>query len=264
MKAADDPIQSGVQQPPPASASTKKLPVSAVLFGILAGIVGAAAGLAIGLAFGSMLASALHVSPMEGGAGYFVVSIALLVCVIATPMSILLVLYWGGVRRIWLLVGLFVVCVGMIAVGGSGFGVWYMAQPHIPNTNGPTPLLEFEVRPPDGQSLEMLTNVEAELGTDRNTMPASWHDQPGEDPRAKAGYVEIYFRTSQRLFILKFPGNDDRIYKLRLPANPMKAKYRAWSAWQKPDFVAKGNDQPSRASGGADYEIRYKIDYQDR
>ena len=66
------------------------------------------------------------------------------------------------------------------------------------------------------------------------------------------------------LFVLKFPGREDRIFKLHLPANPMKAKYRAWSEWQNPDFVAKAGEQPASPSGGNDYQIRYKLDYQDR
>jgi hypothetical protein len=44
----------------------------------------------------------------------------------------------------------------------------------------------------------------------------------------------------------------------------MKQKYKEWSDWRKPDFVAKGAEQPSRASGGNDYQVRYRIDYQDR
>jgi|SRR5882724_7325238 len=72
----------------------------------------------------------------------------------------------------------------------------------------------------------------------------------------------FYFRTSKRLFVLKFPGGTHRIFHLRLPANPMKAKYRAWSEWQNPDFVAKAGEQPASPSGGNDYQIRYKLDYQ--
>src|SRR5439155_1339952 len=83
-------------------------------------------------------------------------------------------------------------------------------------------------------------------------------------PGVRAGYVELYFRTSQRLFVLKFPGREDRIFNLHLPANPMKAKYRVWSEWQNPDFVAKAGEQPSRFAGGSDYLIRYKLDYLDR
>jgi hypothetical protein len=244
-------------------AGTKKLPVNAILFGILAGVVGAAVGLGVGIALGSVLAAALHVSPMEGGAGYFAVAIALIVALIVTPSSILLTLYWRGVRTIWLFIGLITVCLAILAMASAGVGLWYMAQPHILNTNGPTPLLEFEVKPPDGQSVESVAGVEAELDTDRNVMPGYWKEAV-ETSGVRTGYVEVYYRTSQRLFVLKFPGHEDRIFRLRLPANPMKAKYRAWSEWQKPDFVAKTGEQPSRPSGANDYEIRYRLDYQDR
>ena len=139
-----------------------------------------------------------------------------------------------------------------------------MAQPHVLNLNGPTPLLEFEVKAPEGQSVESLTGVEPELDTDRNAMPGYWHTDSNETAGVRSGCVEVYYRTSRRLFVLKFPGHEDRIFQLHLPANPMKAKYRSWSDWQKPDFVAKDGEQPSRPSGGSDYQIRYRLDYQDR
>jgi hypothetical protein len=244
--------------------ASKTLSVKSIVFGILGGIVGLAAGLFLGFALGAALASALHVSSFEGGAGYFTVSIALLVTLIVTPLSIVLTLYWAGVRSIWLFIGLVIVCISMAVIGASGFGIWYALQPHILNINGPTPLLEFEVKPPIGQSLENLANVEPELDTDRNTMPGYWHTDTPTNSGVRAGYVEVYFRTSKRLFVLKFPGGTDRIFQLHLPANPMKAKYRAWSEWQNPDFVAKAGEQPARPSGGSDYQIRYKLDYQDR
>src|SRR5213596_4149196 len=248
----------------PVKAAINNLSVSAILFGILGGIIGIAAGLFLGFALGSALAAAFHVSTFEGEAGYFAVAIALLVTFIVTPLSIPLVLYWRGVRSVWLFIGLFIVCVSIAAIGASGFGIWYAAQPHVLNINGPTPLLEFEVKPPAGQSLESLTEVQPELDTDRNAMPGYWHTEAPENPGVRAGYVELYFRTSQRLFVLKFPGREDRIFNLRLAANPLKAKYRAWSEWQNPDFVAKAGEQPTRPSGGIDYQIRYKLDYQDR
>jgi hypothetical protein len=242
----------------------KTLSVTSIIFGILGGIVGLTGGLFLGFALGAALASAFHISSFEGGAGYFAVSIALIVTLVVTPVLIVLTLYWRGVRSIWLFVGLVIVCVSMAAIAASGFGIWYAAQPHVLNINGPTPLLEFEVKPPDGQSVQSLANVEAELDTDRNNMPGYWHTDSPENPNVRAGYVELYFRTSRRLFILKFPGNEDRIFQLHLPANPMKAKYRTWSQWQKPDFVAKADAQPTRFSGGNDYQIRYRLDYQDR
>ena len=248
----------------PVKAAINNLSVSAILFGILGGIIGIAAGLFLGFALGSALAAAFHVSTFEGEAGYFAVAIALLVTFIVTPLSILLVLYWRGVRSVWLFIGLVIVCVSIAAIGASGFGIWYAAQPHVLNINGPTPLLEFELKPPAGQSLESLTEVQPELDTDRNAMPGYWHTDAPANSGVRAGYVELYFRTSKRLFVLKFPGGTDRIFQLHLPANPMRAKYRAWSEWQNPDFIAKAGEQPTRRSGGSDYQIRYKLDYQGR
>lgn len=213
------------------------------------------------MVMGIALASAFRVSPMEGEAGYFAVTIALLAALLVAPSSILGALYWRGVRKIWLLVGLLVVWLAMVATGAAGFGIWYAMQPHILNLNGPTPLLEFEVKPPDGESIDTLANVEPQLDTDRNSMPGYWRSEYAQNPGVRAGYVEAYFRTSQRLFVLKFPGGEDRIFRLKLPANPMRPKYREWSDWQKPDFVAKSGEQPTRRSKGNDFQIRYRIDY---
>src|SRR6266487_5502078 len=65
--------------------ATKKLSVSAILFGILGGIIGIAAGLFLGFALGATLAAAFHVSTFEGEAGYFAAAIALLVTCIVVP-----------------------------------------------------------------------------------------------------------------------------------------------------------------------------------
>jgi len=248
----------------PVQSATKKLSVSTILFGILAGIIGIAAGLFLGFALGAALAATFHVSTFEGGAGYFAAAIALLVTCIVAPGLILLTLYWRGTRGLYLFVGLVAVCISLVVIAASGFGIWYAGQPHVLNINGPTPLLEFEVRPPGGQSVQGLAEVEPELNTDRNAMPGYWHTDAPQDSSVRAGYVELYFRTSQRLLVLKFPGQEDKIFRLKLPANPMRAKYRTWSDWQNPDFVAKAGQQPSRPTGRSEYQIRYKMDYQDR
>ena len=152
-------------------AAINNLSVSPILLAILGGIIGIGAGLFLGFALGAALAAAFHVSTFEGEAGYFAVIIAILVTLIVTPVSILLTLYWRGVRRIWLFIGLVIVCLSIAAVAASGFGIWYAAQPHVLNINGPTPLLEFEVKPPTGQSIESLAKVEPELDTPLNRMP---------------------------------------------------------------------------------------------
>jgi hypothetical protein len=243
--------------------AVKKLPLRAVLFGMVAAIVGGVAGGVLGGLIGSLLASAMHVPSREGESGYFVISIALIGIVLCAPTAVILMLHRRGLRSWWLFIGTLAAFAGIIAIGAAGFGAWYSAQPHILNTNGPTPMLQFEIKPPEGQSIESLAAAEAELDTDRNVMPAYWN-KDAQTSAVRAGYVELYYRTSQRLFVLKFPNHEDRIFKLRLPANPLKQKYREWSDWRNPDFVAKGAEQPARASGGNDCQIRYRIDYQDR
>ena len=71
----------------------KKLRVSAILLGIVGGIIGLAAGLFLGFALGAILARVMHISSFEGGAGYFAISIAILVAVLVAPVAILLTLY---------------------------------------------------------------------------------------------------------------------------------------------------------------------------
>src|SRR5262249_2088637 len=168
-------------------AAPKKVSVSAILLGIVGGIIGLAAGLFLGFALGAVLARVLHISSFEGGAGYFAVAIALLVTVLVAPVAILFTLYWRGIRGIWLFIGLVIVCASMFAIGASGLGIWYAAQPHVLNLNGPTPVLEFQVKPPEGQSVENLSNVEPELDTDRNAMPGTWRTDPPPNSAVRAG-----------------------------------------------------------------------------
>ena len=111
--------------------ATKKLSVSAILFGILAGIIGIAAGLFLGFALGAALAAAFHASTFEGEAGYFATAIALIVACIVAPGLILPTLCWCGTRGLWLFVGLITVCASLSIIAVSGFGIWYAGQPHV-------------------------------------------------------------------------------------------------------------------------------------
>lgn len=187
-------------------AAPKKLSVSAILLGIVGGIIGLAAGLFLGFALGAILARVMHISSFEGGSGYFAISIALLVTVLVAPVAILLTLYWRGTRGIWLFIGLIIVCVSMFAIGASGLGIWYAAHPHVLNLNGPTPLLEFEVKPPEGQSVENLANVEPELDTDRNSMPRIWRTEAPETPGCALATWKCIFVLRDGFSFLSFRG----------------------------------------------------------
>jgi len=230
---------------------------------MLAVVLGGVVGAVLGGLIGSVLVSAMHVSSREGESGYFVIFIALIGIVIAAPAAAILTLYWRGVRKAWLLAGTIIAFAGVLLMAGSGFGIWYSFQPHWLNPNGSTPRLEFEIKLPSGTSVPTLIDVRPELDTDRNVMPGDWaSEKPDPDSNVRAGAVDLAYRTSQRLFVLKFQNGDDRIFKLRLPANPMKPQYRQWSDWTNPDFIAKAGGQPARYSGSSDYQIRYRVDYQ--
>jgi len=239
----------------------RKLPIGAVLLGMLAAVIGGLIGAFGGGAIGALLASAMHVSSREGESGYFVVFIALIGIVIATPGAVVLTLYWRGVRSVWLLLGTIASIGGILLIIAAGFGIWYSAQPHYLNLNGPTPRLEFEIKPPQGISVQSLGDARAELDTDRNVMPANWTSD-NSNSGVRAGAVDLAFRTSKRLFVLKFSNGEDHIFNLKLPANPMKPPYRQWSDWKHPDFTAKSGEQPTRSAGSSGYQIRYRVDYQ--
>ena len=230
---------------------------------MLAVVLGGVVGALVGGLIGSVLASAMHVSSREGESGYFVIFIALIGIVIAAPAAAILTLYWRGVRKVWLLVGTILAFTGIFLVAGSVFGIWYSAQPHWLSPNGSTPRLEFEIKPPSGTNVQTLVDAQPELDTDRNVMPGDWTtEKPDPNSNVRAGAVDLAYRTSQRLFVLKFQNGDDRIFKLPLPANPMKPQYRQWSDWRNPDFIAKAGGQPASYSGSSDYQIRYRVDYQ--
>jgi hypothetical protein len=253
-----------VENQPTIQARASTLTFGAILLGIVGGIVGIIIGLLLGLLLGSILASSLNVSTREGEAGYFMVAVGLIVTAVVAPLTIIFTLYWRGVRKVWLLLGLIIVCVSIFGIAAAGVGAWYMTQPHILNTNGPTPLLKFEVKGP-GVTAESIGKFEVELDTNRNPrpMPGNWHDSTN-DAAVRAGYVEMYFKTSRRWIVLRSPEKTDRIFNLTLPANPMRPRYREWSDWKKPDWIAKGEQQPARFTGGEEFQIRYKVDYQDR
>lgn len=228
---------------------------------MLAAVIGGLIGAFGGGGIGTLLASAMHVSSREGESGYFVIFVALIGIVIATPLAVLLTLYCRGVRRVWLLLGTIASIGGILLVAAAGFGIWYSARPHYLNLNGPTPRLEFEIKPPQGASVQSLADARAELDTDRNVMPADWSSDKSNSG-VRAGAVDLAFRTSKRLFVLKFSNGEDHIFNLKLPANPLKPPYREWSDWKNPDFTAKPGEQPTRNRGTNDYQIRYRVDYQ--
>jgi hypothetical protein len=77
-----------------------------------------------------------------------------------------------------------------------------------------------------------------------------------------SGGVDLYFRTKSRLLVLRVPGEPDRMFLLKLAANPPASP--DLGPWQPVDFVADLPDGKVRAGEPRDdYAIRYAVERAD-
>jgi hypothetical protein len=106
---------------------------------------------------------------------------------------------------------------------------------------------------PAGRPLpEKLAGIGVDLNTDKNTMPATLIETRDAEGRPIiAGTVDLYFRTSSRILVLRVDGEPDRLFMLKLarnlPASP------DFGPWQRVDYVADGpQGEPRKAGASAD------------
>jgi hypothetical protein len=227
----------------------------AMFYGLIAGVV----GFLVGAFAAAAIASATHMSNMEGAQGYFAAGIGIATAVLAFLVTVVWTLRSRGVGSILgILGGTLGSIVGIAAVGALGIGLYWMSVPHI--LPRPSPHLEFEIAPPPNAGLPDVAQSEIELQTNRNRMPGYWNTN-GQHAGVLAGWVELYYATSQRMVVITLPNKDVLIFPVRLPANPTAQKYRHWSEWQKAEFAAiAGPGQPQRTSAGNAFQIRYQVD----
>lgn len=228
---------------------------------LLIGIISGACGFGGGIGGGSLLAAPLGISPMEGGQGYFAFAIGILSGLVLFLVGTIGVLYLRGIRAFQLLLGLVAVLVAVGLITGGVVGYFYAASSRPINSSGLPPRLYFEVRPPPGVAQEeAFRDVELDLNTDQNSMDGVIEPVDGTAPSNLTGYVELYFRTSSRLLVLKSPRFGAKLFNLQLPADPTGSRYQTWSAWQQVDYIDTPNsEQPTRATGSPDFEIRYFV-----
>lgn len=238
--------------------------VASLLLALLAGTVAGSL-----LAFACATAAAyfapsLGISSMEGGQGYFAALVCLAAAIIGFVGGVIGTLYFRGIRGMRIFGGFALSIVGLLALTATGFGIWYWQQPHILNPNGMPPRLVFEIKPPSGAfSPDQLTAIRIALDTDQNSMDATLDDvqNSSESKNVISGSVELYYRTSSRLLVLRLPGDEVRLFRLALPGNPMGDRYNEWSDWHKADFQDHpGQGQPQQVTAEPDYLIRYRIE----
>ena len=72
-----------------------------------------------------------------------------------------------------------------------------------------------------------------------------------------SGSIDLYFRTSQRMVVVKRRGEPDRLFQLPLSASPKQM--REPGSWQPVSFIAGPGEQPRKPDAGDGYELRYRV-----
>lgn len=151
---------------------------------------------------------------------------------------------------------------GIVALAGVIVAIQYYSVPHHLEYDQSNASLAFELRAPAAMAGTLdRTAIEISLDTDLNQQPGSWADAPArieDDWAMLSGEVELYYRTAQRLLVIKFPGGRDLIFDPDLPAKPDPDA--GWSDWRKADFVGlPGQAQTVKPGPDDPYELRYRV-----
>jgi hypothetical protein len=146
-------------------------------------------------------------------------------------------------------------------VGVVLFAIWQSGD-HRLTYDGTGATLEFEIRVPASFALPRAPDgVSVDINTDKNRQAGylsdPWLRRDG-NWQVISGGVELYFRTSQRLMVLRLGDGRDRLFRVRLPAKPDPDA--GWSEWQKVDFVGIPGQPQTVPPGPEDpFEIRYDV-----
>lgn len=234
-----------------------------ILRAVVGGIVGVLVGYFAAAFLSSVVMGWLGVSDFEGGRG-------MAAALGFGPIGGLLGLIggiWLGLRRGRQPVGQALARAGIallaiVAIAAAGLAGYYYSVPHRLEYDQASASLEFELRAPAGFTLPSdPRTIDVTLDTDLNQQPAIWYDRAlrqESDWQVLSGTVELYYRTSQRLLVFRFPGGRDRIFRPDLPAKPDPGQ--GWSDWRKVDFVGLPSQPQTVKPGPEDpLELRYRV-----
>jgi len=231
------------------------------LLALLAGLLGAAIGAVAGFALGSALAGVFGISSFEGAAGYFALSIAILLGFAGLLAGIVLALrIKGGYRSFAALTGrtaLVLVVVAAIATVGI-----LIRLATIEHFSGGNPTLEFEIRLPAGMAAPDRSKIDFEMQAGSQRSGGLFKDEwmRREDNRVVlSGLVPLYTRTAQRILVVTLPDQPKLLFQIGLSATPKAGK--DYGAWQRVSFLdtMKADSAPRRPSPDETFEIRFKV-----
>jgi hypothetical protein len=125
--------------------------------------------------------------------------------------------------------------------------------------NSSKPEVEFEIRLPKAVA-SGLADTQIELHTDRNQTLAQVQRElaSSEDGRSVLrGSVALEFRTTDRVMVLNLPGQPQRLFKLRLAANPSHSDQ--FGPWHLADRVGSDTAEPPSVELNDAFAIRYRV-----
>ena len=148
---------------------------------------------------------------------------------------------------------------GALATGGYGLRTTVLSHMGM---MAKAPAVEFEIRLPKAASAaDLKREAQVELLTDQNQTLARIDDGllATEDGRAVLrGSVPLKFRTAERMVVLSLPGEAQRAFKLRLPANPSPSD--EFGPWHMVDRVMSGTrTETARSIPDDTFAIRYRV-----
>jgi len=234
-----------------------------ILRAVIGGIVGVLIGYFAAAFLSSIVMGWFGVSDFEGGRG-------MAAAFGFGPLGGLLGLVggiWLGLRRAALPIGKAlghagIALLAIVALAAGGLALYYYSIPHRLEYDQAGASLEFELRAPAGFALPGDPyKIEVTLDTDLNQQPAIWLDpalrQEG-DRQVLAGTVELYYRTSSRLLVVRLSDGRDRIFRLGLAAKPDPED--GWSDWRAVDFVGVAGQPQTVKPGPEDpLELRHRV-----
>ena len=126
--------------------------------------------------------------------------------------------------------------------------------------NPSKPSVEFEIRLPKIAETA-VAGTQVELHTDKNQTLAQVQGALASDDDGHSvlrGSVALDFRTTDRVMILDLPGQAQRLFKLRLAADPTPSDQ--FSPWHLADRVAAPKPgEPARSEPNDTFAIRYRV-----
>ena len=230
---------------------------------LIGGAIGLVGGFVGGAFAGSLIAAATHMSNFEGAAGYFAVLIGLVGALLGLVLGVWLALRARGANKSFPAVVLYSgLSLGAIIAVAAGVITLILFFDSTLNRGSAKPQALFEIRMSPGTTLAAdRSDVEIELNTDQNSAYAykskeEYQYNDGNRPVISGG-VDLVFRTSRRIIVLKRKGEPDLLFKLNLSGKPGHSD--AFGPWQPIDWIADGGSQPRKATPYDQYEIRYRV-----